>query len=395
MSLAVVGSVAFDSITTPFAECDRELGGSAVHASLAGALFTESRIVGPVGGDFAAEHDAALTGRGVDTSDLDRHADAKTFAWHGGYDYDMSVAKHKATELNVFEGWRPELSATARESDILFTASMDPETQIEVRKQWQGTKWSALDSIYFWIELKREALIEAIRGVDIVFMDDQEVRALTGHRMLMHAARDIMSWGPKAVVVKHGEYGSSLLTENGYFALPGYPLETVADPTGSGDAFAGGFLGYLDLVPAGAELNESVLRRAITYGSVVASFCVEDFGARRILEIGQREIDARVADFKEMTHFEQVETKEKRREPGGDPSDRRFARPKPTAGTARFDSPEPTVGTPVYDSPAPSTGTPHYGQPHSTPGTEPLWKPRAPRDLGFSRRGDDRRVAPV
>jgi sugar/nucleoside kinase (ribokinase family) len=381
VSLTVVGSLAFDSVKTPFAESERELGGSAVHAALAGALFTDARIVSPVGADFEKGHEAALVARGVDTSDLDRRTDAKTFEWRGRYEWDMSVAHHEATELNVFGDWRPELSAEARQTDILFLASMDPEMQIAVRNQWQGHKWSALDSIYFWIELKRDALIEAIRGVDIVLMNDQEVRALTGHRTLLNAARDIMAWGPTAVVIKHGEYGSSLLTRNGYFALPGYPLETIADPTGSGDAFAGGFLGYLDLVPAGAELNESVLRRAITYGSVVASFCVEDFGSRRILELTERQIDSRVADFKEMTHFEQVGTKQKRREPGGDPRRRGFGMPKPTAGTARYDEPEATGGTPSYGgAPSPGKGTPSYDPPRQTPGTTPLRKPKGPRD---------------
>ena len=379
MSLSVVGSVAFDSVKTPFAESERELGGSAVHAAAAAALFTEARIVAPVGGDFQKGHEALLATRGVETGDLDRKPDQKTFAWHGRYQWDMSVAHHDATELNVFEGWRPELSADARQTGILFLASMDPEMQIEVRKQWKGSKWSALDSIYFWIELKREALIEAIRGVDIVLMNDQEVRALTGHRTLLNAARDIMGWGPRAVVIKHGEYGSSLLTKNGYFALPGYPLETIADPTGSGDAFAGGFLGYLDLVPDGVELTESVLRRAITYGSVVASFCVEDFGARRIFSVTEREIDSRVADFKEMTHFEHVDAKQKRRHPGGDPRRRSFGMPKATGGTARYDEPGATGGTRSYGgAPSPGKGTPSYDPPHQTPGTTPLRKPKGP-----------------
>jgi sugar/nucleoside kinase (ribokinase family) len=373
MSLAVVGSVAFDSVKTPFGECERELGGSAAHAALAGALFTEARIVAPVGDDFGPEHELLLTQRGIDTTDLEYHKEAKTFAWRGHYDFDLAVAHTESTELNVFEGWRPELSAKARQADLLFLASMDPEMQIEVRKQWQGAKWAALDSIGYWIDHKREALIEAIGGVDIVLMNDQEVRALTGHRMLLHAARDIRSWGPQAVVIKHGEYGSSLLTSNGYFALPGYPLETAADPTGSGDAFAGGFLGYLDRVPADSELNESMLRRAITYGSVVASFSVEDFGARRIVRVTEREIDARVADFKEMTHFEHVETKQKRREQRRDP----------TADT-HLPMPHSTAGTPSYDAPQHTGGTPEYDSPHRTPGTESLPKPRAPRDLPYT-----------
>jgi sugar/nucleoside kinase (ribokinase family) len=363
MSLAVVGSVAFDSVKTPFAESERELGGSAAHAALAGALFTDVRIVAPVGDDFGPEHELVLSRRGIDTTDLEHHSDAKTFAWSGHYDFDLSSAHTDSTELNVFDGWRPELSATSREADVLFLASMDPEMQIEVRKQWQGAKWAALDSIGYWIKHKREALIEAIGGVDILLMNDQEVRELTGHRTLLHAARDIHSWGPQAVVIKHGEYGSSLLTANGYFALPGYPLETVADPTGSGDAFAGGLLGYLDRVPAGNELNESMLRRAITYGSVLGSFSVEDFGSRRIVAVTQREVDSRVADFKEMTHFEHVETKQKRREPGGDPTERRFGMPPPTSGT------------PSYGALPHTSGTPEYESPHRTPSTEPLPRP--------------------
>lgn len=385
MSLCVVGSIAFDSVSTPFGSVERELGGSAVHAALAGALFTEVRVVGPVGGDFGPDQYGLLGDRGVVTTDIEHFPDAQTFTWRGRYAFDMGIAHTEETHLNVFDGWRPGLSAQARDANILFLASMDPEIQAEVRAQWRGPKWAALDSIAYWIETKRDALIEAIRTVDIVFMDDQEVRALAYEPMLLNAAREIMSWGPQAVVVKHGEHGCSLLTRNGYFALPGYPLEEVADPSGSGDAFAGAFLGYLDLVPS-LELNESMLRRGMTYGSVVASFCVADFGARRVARLTEREIEHRVADFKEMTHFEHVQTNEKRREPGGDPRRRRFEMPKPTAGTATYEDPGATGGTPSYGAPPPSRGTPSYGEPHGTPGTRK--PPRHDRHHADSRTRD-------
>jgi sugar/nucleoside kinase (ribokinase family) len=376
MSVAAVGSIAFDSVTTPFGSAERELGGSAVHSALAASTFTDAHIVGPVGSDFDAEQMQALAERGVETNSIELFPDQDTFTWRGRYDYDLFVAHTEDTQLNVFADWKPKLSAVARDADLLFLASMDPKVQLKVRKQWKGSKWSALDSIMFWILLEREAVIKAIREVDIVLLNDDEARALTEEPELLKASKEILSWGPQAVVVKRGPHGCSLLTKDGYFTLPGYPLEQITDPTGAGDAFAGAFLGCLDLFP-GDELNEAILRRAVTYGSVVASFCVEEFGARRMLRLSEREIEHRVADFREMTHFEHVETKERRREQRRDPTRQRiFEMPHRTAGTQVYDEPEHTGGTPAYNPTRPGKGTPVYDAPHSTPGTQPQRRPK-------------------
>ena len=378
MSIAAVGSIAFDSVRTPFGSVERTLGGSAVHAALAAALFSDARIVGVVGDDFGPEHLAMLEGHGVQTEDIERAPGAPTFAWRGSYEFDLSVAHTKETHLNVFAGWRPRLSAAARNADILFLAAMDPETQLEVRRQWAG-RWCAIDSIGYWIQTKREALIEAIRASDIVLMTDHEVRALTRHPVVWHAAKEILSWGPQAVVVRQGVYGCALLTADDYFALPAYPLDLIADPTGSGDAFGGGFLGLLDH-STNSTLNDSILRRAVTYGAVVASFCVEDFGATRVAGLTERQVSYRVADFKRMVHFEHVDSKQRRLEPGGDPRRRRFEMPHATAGTPIWGEPERTEGTPVYDAQQPGAGTPLWDRPGDTPGTRPLKRPRPGRD---------------
>jgi sugar/nucleoside kinase (ribokinase family) len=365
LSLAVVGSIAFDSVKTPFGEAERQLGGSATYAALAAAHFTGVRIVGPVGDDFPAEHYQLLMRHGVVAADIEHIPGAETFFWRGHYDFDMSVAHTDETELNVFHGWRPGLSREARASDLLFLASMDPEVQAAVRAQWSGSRWCALDTMGFWIETKRDALIEAVSAVDIVLMNDQEARALTRKPVLLHAAREIAAWGPRAVVLKLGEYGCALLTEEGYFSLPGYPLEAVADPTGAGDAFAGGFLGYLDLTP-GVDLTEEVLRRAVTYGSVMASYCVERFGTGRIAGLTDREVSYRFGEFAQMTHFERVDTSPRPHDPATRDRDLRLERPQPTPTTGGIEAPRRTAGTPRHKAP------------QRTPSTKPLPRPGPP-----------------
>lgn len=347
MALTVVGSIAFDSVTTPFGSAQRELGGSAVYAALAAAHFAPVRIVGPVGEDFAAEHERLLSGGGVDTSELQRVPGGKTFSWRGRYDFDLSVAHTEETELNVFADWRPHLTGDARASDVLFLAAMDPETQAAVRREWGDGRMCALDTMSYWIEHARDALVETIAGVDVVLLNDQEARELTGTPMLLGAAREIASWGPSAVVIKLGEYGCALLHEDRYFSLPGYPLERIADPTGAGDAFAGGFLGYLDLTHG--ELTAEVLRRAVTYGSVMASYCVEDFGPRRLVGLSDQEVHYRAGDFKHMTHFEHVPTATRPRDGAPPDGGERLERPHDTPGTRKPEAPAPTAGTPRYD----------------------------------------------
>ncbi len=364
MSVTVVGSIAFDSVTTPFGSAERELGGSAVYAALAAAHFGPVRIVGPVGDDFGPEHRDVLAGGGVDVSEIEHVARTKTFSWRGRYEFDLSVAHTEETALNVFDGWRPRLSEEARASDVLFLAAMDPESQAAVRADWGEGRLCALDTIAYWIEHERDALVDAISRVDVVLLNDQEARALTRTPMLLGAAREIASWGPRAVVIKLGEYGCALLHEDRYFSLPGYPLERIADPTGAGDAYAGGFLGYLDL--ARGELTAEVLRRAVTYGSVLASYCVEDFGARRIVGLTDHEVQYRAADFKNMTHFEHVPTRTRPREGGAQD------------GVPRLERPPSTPSTRGHEAPPRTAGTPEYGSPPRTPGTESLPRPGSP-----------------
>ncbi|HEX2015522.1 MAG TPA: PfkB family carbohydrate kinase [Solirubrobacteraceae bacterium] len=359
MSLAVVGSVAFDSVSSPFGQVERQLGGSATYAALAASHFTDVRLVAPVGDDFAPEHYEVLEGRGIDTGAIQLFADAKTFFWRGRYEFDMSVAHSDVTELNVFAGWRPRLSVEARQSEMLFLAAMDPETQLDVRKQWLGAKFAALDSNAYWIKHKPEHLVAAIRTVDLVLMNDLEARELTGEPMLLRAARMIMSWGPRAVVLRLGEYGCALLTADGYFSLPAFPLENGLDPTGCGDAFAGGFLGYLDVTPR-SKLTETILRSAVTYGSVMASYCMESFGPDRLVSLSEREINYRFEDFRQMTHFEHVSTHPRARDGAADERDRHPARPGLTPSIRPHDAPHrtPSIQTPPAPHRTPSTERP-------------------------------------
>ena len=308
MSLTVVGSIAFDSVRTPFGERERMLGGSAVHFALAASFFGEVAVVGPVGDDFGDEHLDLLRGRGVDVSDLERVAGGETFFWRGHYEYDMNLAHTDETQLNVFGEFEPKLSDRSREADILFLANIQPDLQRRVRAQCDGAKLAALDSMNLWIETEHEALTAAIHEVDCLIINDAEIRQLTGQPNLARAARAVMELGPRIVVAKQGEYGAALFTPTAFFAIPGFPLEDVRDPTGAGDSFAGGFLGYLDgEADVGGEdlvLDDATLRRAMAAGTVLASFNVEDFGTDRVARLERDEIDARLAELRSMTQFE-------------------------------------------------------------------------------------------
>jgi sugar/nucleoside kinase (ribokinase family) len=303
MSLVAVGSIAFDAVRTPFGERDRMLGGSAVHFSLASSFFTDVSVVGPVGDDFGeAEYDV-LAKRGVRTDDIEHVQGGKTFFWRGHYDYDLNVAHTDDTQLNVFGDFRPKLSEESKSSESVFLANIQPDLQLEVRQQCQGATLVGLDSMNLWIETARDSLARAIGAVDLLLMNDAELRMLTEQPNLLRAARDVMAMGPRIVVAKQGEYGAALFTEGGFFALPGYPLEEVIDPTGAGDSFAGGFLGYLDAIGPGAADDQS-LRAAMTYGSVMASFNVEQFGTERVQRLTHEEINERFEEFKRMTHLD-------------------------------------------------------------------------------------------
>lgn len=304
MSLLVVGSVAFDSVETPFGSRERMLGGSATHFALAARFFTDVRVVGVVGEDFTDDHVAVLADRGVDTEDLER-AHGSTFFWAGRYSWDLNSRETLDTRLGVFADFEPKLSESSRQSRVVFLGNIQPELQLRIREQCDRAVFVALDSMNLWIETARDSLVEAIRSVDCVILNDAEARQLTGEPNLARAARALRSMGPRIVVAKQGEYGAALFTDEGFFSLPGYPLETVVDPTGAGDTFAGGFLGYL-AAHAGQPLGEELFRNAMTYGSVLASFNVEEFGTERIVRLTMEEIDERFQDFRRMTHFEAI-----------------------------------------------------------------------------------------
>ena len=304
MSLAVVGSIAFDAVRTPFGERRRMLGGSAVHFALAASFFADVRVVGPVGDDFGDAEYEVLRDRGVNTDDIERVAGGRTFFWRGEYEWNLNVRHTHETQLNVFGEFEPKLSEASRAADVLFLANIQPDLQRQVREQCPDVKLAGLDSMNLWIETARDSLVRTIRAVDIVFMNDDEVRMLTEEPTLLRAARKIMDLGPRVVVVKQGEYGAALFTEQGFFSVPAYPLETVIDPTGAGDAFAGGFFGYLDA--QGAADDDATLRRAMTYGSAVASFWVEEFGCERAERLTREEIDERYEAFRRMTSVEGV-----------------------------------------------------------------------------------------
>jgi sugar/nucleoside kinase (ribokinase family) len=302
MSLVVVGSIAFDAVKTPFGERERMLGGSATHFSLAASFFTDVRVVGPVGDDFGEAEYAVLHGRGVNTDDIEHVAGGETFFWRGHYEYDLNQAHTDDTQLNVFGDFEPKLSDTSRAAGRLFLANIQPDLQRGVREQCGDANWAGLDSMNLWIDIARDSLVQTISGVDLVFLNDAEIRQLTDQPNLVRAARDVMTMGPKVVVAKQGEYGAALFTESGFFALPAFPLETVIDPTGAGDSFAGGFLGYLS--SQDDWTNEATLRRAMTYGSTLASFNVQEFGTERVARLERDEIDARFEEFRRITALE-------------------------------------------------------------------------------------------
>ena len=304
MSLTVVGSIAFDSVKTPFGERDRMLGGSAVHFSLAASFFTEVRVVGPVGDDFGSEQFGVLEGRGVNTDDIERVPGGRTFFWRGHYEFDLNTAHTEDTQLNVFGDFAPKLSEGSRNAEMLFLANIQPDLQREVRGQCRNAGFAALDSMNLWIETARDSLLATIGEVDCVIVNDAEIRELTREPNLAKAARAVMELGPSAVVAKQGEYGAALFTEDGFFALPGFPLEDVRDPTGAGDSFAGGFLGYLH--GCEGDLDETELRRAMGYGTVLASFNVEQFGTERVAALTRTEIDERFEHLRAMTQFERL-----------------------------------------------------------------------------------------
>ena len=304
MAVTVVGSIAFDAVTTPFGSRERMLGGSAVHFALAASFFDVVHVVGPVGDDFGEEEYAVLRDRGVDTDAIEHMPGGKTFFWRGEYGWDLNDRKTLDTQLNVFAEFEPKLTETACAADVLFLANIQPELQLRVRNLCRDSRFVALDSMNLWIETARDALIEVISTVDCLMLNDAELRQLTGEPNLVRAARQVREWGPRVVVAKQGEYGSSMVTDEGFFGLPAFPLETVVDPTGAGDCFAGGFVGYIAAHPE-SELDHELLCRAMACGTAMASFNVEEFGVERIARLTSDEIAERVSELQKITQFVQ------------------------------------------------------------------------------------------
>ena len=303
MSLLVVGSVAFDAVETPFGKCEKMLGGSGSHFSVSASFFTDVSIVGVVGGDFTEEDGAIFKEHNINTNDLERIPDGKTFRWAGRYEYDLNVAHTLDTQLNVFADFQPKLSEESKKSRLLFLGNIQPDLQRGVREQMTGAELVALDTMNLWIDIAKESLLRTIAGVDVVIINDAEARQLTQIPNVIKAAKEILTWGPKALIVKRGEYGAALFTKENYFAIPAYPLESVFDPTGAGDTFAGGFMGYLS---SQEKLDEAAMRRAMIFGSVMASFNVEEFGTNRVRRLTPDEINTRFKAFKQMTDFQEI-----------------------------------------------------------------------------------------
>ena len=303
MPITVVGSIAFDTVSTPFGRRERMVGGAATHFALAASFFDEVRVVGPVGDDFDEAAHALLSTREINTDDVEHVAGGKSFFWAGEYGWDLNSRETLDTQLGVFEAFQPKLSAASRRADVLFLANIQPSLQRDVLDQCDGARFVALDSMNLWIDIAREDLVDVIAGVDCLILNDAELRQLTSCPSLVGAAREALSWGPSAIVAKQGEYGAALLTSDGFFSLPAYPLETVVDPTGAGDTFAGGFVGYL-----ARHLDETrddeTLRRAMAHGTALASFNVEEFGTDRVARLAFEELHERVADLHRMTRFE-------------------------------------------------------------------------------------------
>ena len=296
----VVGSVAYDGIQTPHGRVERTLGGSCTYAAVAASFFTQVGIVAVVGEDFAQEDAVWLASRGVDLEGLERVA-GKTFYWSGVYSADMNERTTLCTDLNVFADFQPQLPPAYRRAPYLLLGNIQPGLQRQVRAQMEGVRLVCGDTMNYWITHTREELLETLKEWDVLLINDSEARQLAGRHNLREAARRILGLGPTVLVVKRGEYGAVLFHARGYFVAPGYPLEQVFDPTGAGDCFAGGFLGYL--AECGAESGLGELRRAMIYGSVMGSFCCERFGVDRFRKLTRAEIDGRFQEFKDFTEI--------------------------------------------------------------------------------------------
>lgn len=302
MSILVVGSVALDTVRTPFGEARDVLGGSATYFSVTASFFTDVRVVGVVGEDFPEEHIAFLEARSIDIKGLKR-VPGKTFRWVGEYGFDLNEARTLDTQVNVFADFKPEIPEEYRSSDFLFLANIDPDLQREVLTQVRNPRLVVADTMNFWIQRKPESLKRTLEGVHLLIINDSETRQLAEEPNLVRAAKQILDLGPRALIIKRGEYGALMFNDGRWFAAPAYPLENIFDPTGAGDTFAGAFLGYLDNTK---NLSEENVRKAMIMGSVMASFNVEDFSLNRLRTLTYSEIEARYREFKKLAHFEDL-----------------------------------------------------------------------------------------
>jgi sugar/nucleoside kinase (ribokinase family) len=300
MSLLVVGSVAFDGIETPHGKRERTLGGAASYFALAASQFTPVRLVAIVGDDFTEKDAAIFRGRKIDLAGLE-HAPGKTFFWAGRYSQNMNERTTLVTELNVFANFKPTLPKAYTDSEFIFLGNIDPSLQLSVLKQIsRKPKVIGLDTMNYWIERTPAELRETLKHTQILMINDDETRQLTGEHNLLRAAKRIFAMGPKTLVIKRGEHGALMVHNKFLFSVPAYPLEEVYDPTGAGDSFAGGFMGYL---ASAGKINEATLRRAMVYGSVLGSFTVEKFGVERLANLKRKEIAARAKMFSKLTAF--------------------------------------------------------------------------------------------
>jgi len=301
MSVLVVGSVALDSVETPFGKADDVLGGSATFFSAAASHLTDVQIVGVVGNDYPMDRLRQLEKRNVDLGGIEQ-VDGSSFRWRGRYRHDLNSAETLETHLGVFSNFEPKIPARFAKPDFLFLANIDPRLQLAVLKQVERPRLVASDTMNFWIESRRPELIELLQHVDLLTLNDAEARQLTEQSNLVQAARWIMAHGPKHVIIKKGEHGAFLFRENNIFFAPAYPLESVFDPTGAGDSFAGGFIGYLART---GDLSEANMRRAVIYGSAMGSFAVEKFSIERLMTVTRAELDERLHAFKQLVAFEE------------------------------------------------------------------------------------------
>jgi sugar/nucleoside kinase (ribokinase family) len=301
MSLLVVGSVALDSVETPFGKADNVLGGSGTFFSASASHLTPVQLVGVVGDDYPMAQLEALKKRGVDMAGLEQ-AEGESFRWRGRYRHDLNSAETLETRLGVFSHFSPKVPPQFTSPDYVFLANIDPRLQLDVLQKVKRPKLVACDTMNFWIESRRPDILELIKHVDLITLNDGEARQLTDCFNLVKAARWIMERGPKMVIIKKGEHGAFLFKDRSIFFAPAYPLEEVFDPTGAGDSFAGGFMGYL---ARSGDLSDANLRRAIVYGSAMGSFAVEKFSIQRLLEITSADISTRVAEFRQLVAFEE------------------------------------------------------------------------------------------